>query len=162
MGKRFALICGGALAPAAAVAAGVWLIWFRPPYALADSPSADVTVKAEKSEYADVAETAEDVDTLVKVYVQRLKAGDAEGLARLAGPDFGQPGADARKFVREYADDAQGRVEATVVEGVVPYFNRVGLAYEKTGRRQELLLVKDDGHWWVALGDGDPAAGNGS
>ncbi|MBT2511674.1 hypothetical protein J7I98_39040 [Streptomyces sp. ISL-98] len=136
------------------------MTWFRLPYALADSPSVDVTVKAEKSEYPDVAETAEDVTPLLRVYVQRLKANDAEGLAKLAGPAFDQPDAEARKFVQEYAAGAQGHVEATVVEGVVDYFNRVDLVYEKTGQRQKILLVHDDGHWWVALGDGDSAAGN--
>ncbi|MFG3722560.1 amidase domain-containing protein [Streptomyces massasporeus] len=35
----------------------------------------------------------------------------------------------------------------------------VTVAYEETGQRQNLLLVKDDGHWWIGLGDGDPAAG---
>ncbi|GGX08456.1 hypothetical protein [Streptomyces chryseus] len=156
--KRFALVCGGALT-ATAVAAGVWTTWFRPPYALAGTPSADVTVKAEKSRYPDVAATAEDVDGLLRVYVQRLEAGDAEGLARLAGPDYDRPDADARTLVRKYGAGARGHVEATVAEGLVDYFSQVHLAYEKTGQRQELLLVKDDGHWWVALGDGDPAAG---
>jgi hypothetical protein len=157
--KRSALICGAVLV-VAAVAVGIWMTWFRLPYAMADSPPVDVTVKAEKSDYPDVAETAEDVDTLIQVYVQRLKAKDAEGLAQLAGPDFDQPDAEARKYVRKYAAGAQGHVEATVVEGVVDYFNQVDLVYEKTGEKQELLLVHDDGHWWVALGDGDPAAGN--
>ncbi|WP_256096967.1 hypothetical protein [Streptomyces agglomeratus] len=157
--KRFALISGAVLV-VAAVAVGSWAAWFRPPYSLAGSPSVDVTVKAGKSGYPDVAETAEDVDSLVRVYVQRLKAEDAAGLAKLAGPDFDQPDAEARRHVRDYAVSARGHVEATVVEGVVDYFNQVDLVYEKTGKRQELLLVHDDGHWWVALGDGDPAAGN--
>ncbi|MGX1884833.1 hypothetical protein [Streptomyces sp. NPDC055287] len=142
------------------MAARTWITWFPLPYALADSPSVDVTVKAENSEYPDVAETAEDVDTLIQVYVQRLKAKDAEGLAKLAGPDYDRPDAEAREYVREYARGAQGHVEAAVAGGVVDYFNQVDLVYEKTGKKQELLLVHDDGHWWVALGDGDPAAGN--
>lgn len=54
---------------------------------------------------------------------------------------------------------AGGHVEVTVLEGAVDYFNPVTVTYEKTGQRQELLLVKDDGHWWIGLGDGDPAAG---
>lgn len=157
--KRSALICGAVLV-VAAVAVGIWMTWFRLPYTLADSPSVDVTVKAEKSEYPDVAETAEDLDPLIRVYVQRLKAKDAEGLAKLAGPDFDQPDAEARKLVRKYAAGAHGHVEATVVEGVVDYFNQVNLVFEKTGEKQELLLVHDDGHWWVALGEGDSAAGN--
>ncbi|GAA1524611.1 hypothetical protein GCM10009730_36220 [Streptomyces albidochromogenes] len=156
--KWFALVCGSALT-ATAVAAGAWTTWFRPPYALADTPSADVTVRAHTSRYPDVAETAEDVDGLLRVYVQRLKAGDAEGLARLAGPDYDRPDAEARTLVGKYGAGARGHVEATVAEGLVDYFQQVELVYDKTGQRQELLLVKDDGHWWVALGDGDPAAG---
>ncbi|MET9905145.1 hypothetical protein [Streptomyces sp. NPDC006446] len=35
----------------------------------------------------------------------------------------------------------------------------VTVTYERTDQRQELLLVKDDGRWWIGLGDGDPAAG---
>ncbi|MGW0560663.1 hypothetical protein ACWDZ4_08510 [Streptomyces sp. NPDC003016] len=162
MSRRFTLAGAGALGAAVVavgVAVGVWLTWFRPPYSLAGSPSVDVTVRAQKSEYPDVAETAEDVDPLVRVYVQRLKAKDAEGLAQLSGPDFDQPDAAARKFVREYAAGAQGHVEATVLEGAVPYFHEVELVYEKTGKRQTLLLVEDEGNWWVGLGDGDPAAG---
>ncbi|MGW7053161.1 hypothetical protein [Streptomyces sp. NPDC054887] len=158
MRRKRAALCAGAVA-ATTVAAGAWAAWFVPPYAWAGAPSADVTVKAEESGYPDVEETARDVDTLVRVYAERLKAGDAEGLARLAGPDFDRPDAEARRIVRTYAAGARGHIEATVAEGVADYFNRVDLVYEKTGERQELLLVKDDGHWWVALGDGDPAAG---
>ncbi|WP_329299008.1 hypothetical protein OG410_11365 [Streptomyces sp. NBC_00659] len=141
------------------ITAGVWWNWFHEPYALADAPKVDVTVRAEKSKYPDVQETAEDVDTLVRVYVQRLKAGDAKGIAELAGPAYKQPGPIAAKYVRMYGQAAGGSVEATVLEGVVPYFNSVTVTYERTGQRQDLLLVKDDGHWWIGLGDGDPAAG---
>ncbi|MGC4987486.1 hypothetical protein ACLQ18_44160 [Streptomyces sp. DT193] len=141
------------------ITAGVWWNWFHEPYALADAPKVDVTVRAEKSKYPDVQETAEDVDTLVRVYVQRLKAGDAKGIAELAGPAYKQPGPTAAKYVSKYGQAAGGPVEATVLEGVVPYFNSVTVTYEQTGQRQELLLVKDDGHWWIGLGDGDPAAG---
>ncbi|MGW0550395.1 hypothetical protein [Streptomyces altiplanensis] len=158
MRKRFTLVGAGALG-AAAVAVGIWLIWFRLPYGPADSPPVDVTVRAEKSEYQDVAETAEDVDTLVRVYVQRLKAEDAEGLAQLAGPDYDRPGPEARGLVREYGAGARGHVEATVLESDVPYFNQVELVYQKTGKRQKLLLVRDERNWWIAIGEGDPAAG---
>ncbi|MFE7772560.1 hypothetical protein ACFU5O_01390 [Streptomyces sp. NPDC057445] len=158
MKKRLAAAAGGVLA-AAALTVGAWPIWFRPPYVLADTPPVDVTVSAGRSRYQDVAETAEDVDTLVRVYVQRLRARDAEGLARLAGPAYPQPRGDAKRFVDAYAAGAQGHVDVTVAEGPVPYFNQVTLAYERTGRRQDLLLVHDDGDWWIALGEGDPAAG---
>ncbi|WP_237406780.1 hypothetical protein [Streptomyces sp. M2CJ-2] len=141
------------------ITAGVWWNWFHEPYALADAPKVDVTVRAEKSTYPDVQETTEDVDTLVRVYVQRLKDGDAKGIAELAGPAYKQPGPAAAKYVREYGQAAGGPVEVTVLEGSVPYFNPVTVAYKQSGQRQALLLVKDDGHWWIGLGDGDPAAG---
>ncbi|WP_448317591.1 hypothetical protein [Streptomyces sp. CO7] len=144
---------------AVGIIAGVWWNWFRAPYALADAPKVDVTVSAESSTYPDVQQTAEDVDTLVRVYVQRLKDGDAEGIAELAGPTYKRPGPAAAQFVREYHRAAGGPVDVTVLEGPVDYFNPVTLVYRKTGQRQELLLVKDDGHWWMGLGDGDPAAG---
>jgi hypothetical protein len=158
MKKRVILLCGGVLL-VAGIAAAVWGNWLRAPYALANSPKVDVTVRAEKSVYPDVQETAEDVDTLIRIYVQRLKDGDAKGLAELAGPAYKQPGPAAAKYVREYGEAASGPVEVTVLEGSVDYFNPVTVAYEKTGQRQNLLLVKDDGHWWIGLGDGDPAAG---
>ncbi|MFD7246436.1 amidase domain-containing protein [Streptomyces massasporeus] len=158
MKKRVILLCGGLLI-VTGIAAAVWWNWLRAPYALADSPKVDVTVRAEKSVYPDVQATAEDVDTLIRIYVQRLKYGDAEGLAELAGPAYEQPGPAAAKYVREYGEAASGQVEVTVLEGSVDYFNPVTVAYEETGQRQNLLLVKDDGHWWIGLGDGDPAAG---
>ncbi|MFJ6835479.1 hypothetical protein [Streptomyces sp. NPDC091209] len=117
-------------------------------------------MRAEKSTYPDVQETTEDVDTLVRVYVQRLKDGDAKGIAELAGPAYKQPGPTAANYVPEYGQAAGGPVEVTVLEGSVSYFNPVTVAYKQTGQRQELLLVKDDGHWWIGLGDGDPAAGS--
>ncbi|GAA2281384.1 hypothetical protein GCM10010234_18190 [Streptomyces hawaiiensis] len=158
MNKRVILLCGGVLI-VTGIAAAVWWNWVRAPYALATSPKVDVTVRAEKSVYPDVQETAEDVDTLIRIYVQRLKDGDAKGLAELAGPAYKQPGPAAAKYVREYGEAASGQVKVTVMEGSVDYFNPVTVAYEETGQRQNLLLVKDDGHWWIGLGDGDPAAG---
>ena len=142
------------------ITAGVWWNWFREPYTLADGPKVDVKVRAEKSTYPDVQETTQDIDTLVRVYVQRLKGGDAKGIAELAGPAYKQPGPIAAKYVREYGQAAGGPVDVTVLEGPVSYFNSVTVAYKQTGQRQELLLVKDDGHWWIGLGDGDPAAGS--
>ncbi|MFJ7334390.1 hypothetical protein ACIQU3_21350 [Streptomyces sp. NPDC101110] len=158
MKKRVILLCGGVLI-VTGIAAAVWWNWLRAPYALANSPTVDVTVRAEKSVYPDVQETAQEVDTLIRVYVQRLKDGDAQALAELAGPAYKQPGPAAAKQVREYGKAASGQVEVTVLEGPVDYFTPVTVAYEETGQRQNLLLVKDDGHWWIGLGEGDPAAG---
>ncbi|MER6159795.1 hypothetical protein ABT147_30315 [Streptomyces sp. NPDC001868] len=159
MRKRGVLLCCGGLVLALGVGAAVWWNWFRAPYSLAGSPKVDVTVRAAKSEYPDVAETAEDVDTVVRVYVQRLKAGDVEGLMELAGPAYEGTRGDAYEQVREFGEGARGHVDVTVLEGDVDYFNPIRLTYDRTDQQQELLLVKDDGHWWIELGDGDPAAG---
>lgn len=160
MKKRGILLgCGGLIVVLGAVGV-VWWNWFRAPYALADSPGIEVTVRAEKSKYPDVQETAEDVDTVVRVYVQRLRAGDVEGLAELAGPAYDGARSAAYDQVREFGEGARGHVDVTVLEGPVDYFNAIRLTYEKTDQQQELLLVKDDGYWWVGLGEGDPAAGD--
>ncbi|WP_328399216.1 hypothetical protein OHS70_20350 [Streptomyces sp. NBC_00390] len=90
--------------------------------------------------------------------MQRLKARDANGLAELSGPAYHEPGPMAGTYVREYGEAADGHVEVTVPDSAVPYFNPVRLTYEKTGQRQELMLVKDGGHRRIGLGDGDPAA----
>ncbi|UUU24237.1 hypothetical protein [Streptomyces sp. DSM 40750] len=160
MKKRGILLCCGGLAVVLGVAGVVWWNWFRAPYALADSPKVDVTVRAEKSKYPDVQETAEDVETVMRVYVQRLKAGDVEGLAELAGPAYSGARSEAYEHVREFGEGARGHVDVTVPAGSVDYFNAIRLTYEKTDQQQELLLVKDDGYWWVGLGEGDPAAGD--
>jgi hypothetical protein len=157
MRKRSAGLAAGVIV--AVVSAVLWWNWSRAPCTLADSPEVDVTVRAEDSPYPDVKETAEDVDTLLRVYVQRLRTGDTKALADLAGPAYEKPGPTAAAYVREYGAAADGHVEVTVLEGAVPYFNPVTVTYEQTGQRQELLLVKDDGNWWLGLGDGDPAAG---
>ena len=157
--KRGVLLGCGGLVVVLGVGAAVWWNWFRAPYSLAGSPKVEVTVRAAKSEYPDVARTAEDVDTVVRVYVQRLKAGDVEGLMELAGPAYEGTRGAAYEQVREFGEGARGPVDVTVLEGVVDYFNPVRLTYDRTGQEQELLLVKDDGYWWVALGEGDPAAG---
>ncbi|MGW0844992.1 hypothetical protein ACWD26_33630 [Streptomyces sp. NPDC002787] len=159
MKKRGVLLCCGGLVVVLAAVGVVWWNWFRAPYSVAGSPPVDVTVRAEKSRYPDVRETAEDVDTVVRAYVQRLKAGDVEGLMELAGPAYGETRGAAYEHVREFGEGARGHVEVTVLEGSVDYFNPVRVTYERTGQEQELLLVKDDGFWWIGLGDGDPAAG---
>ncbi|MFF6781798.1 hypothetical protein [Streptomyces sp. NPDC012510] len=159
MRRRSVLLGCGALVLVLSAVGVVWWTWFRAPYAVADSPRIDVTVRAEKSVYPDVEETAEEVDTVVRVYVQRLEAGDVEGLMELAGPAYRETRGAAYEHVREFGEGARGPVEVTVLEAPVDYFNPVRITYERTGQEQELLLVKDDGYWWIGLGDGDPAAG---
>lgn len=158
MKKRVIAACTGLLVVAGIIGV-VWWNGFRSPCALADAPAIDVTVRAEKSGHPDVADTAADVDTLVRVYGQRLRARDVNGLAELSGPAYRNPGPVAEKYVRELGAAAAGHVEVTVLESAVPSFDPVRLTYEKTGERQEPMLVEDDGHRWIGLGDGDPAAG---
>ncbi|MFD9467344.1 hypothetical protein [Streptomyces sp. NPDC060027] len=117
MKKRVILLGSGIVVVVVGLAAAVWWNWFRAPYALADSPKVDVAVRADKSEYPDVQETAEDVDTLVRIYVQRLKDGDAKGVAELAGPAYKKPGPASAKYVREYGEAAGGHVEVTAGGG---------------------------------------------
>ncbi|MET7988824.1 hypothetical protein [Streptomyces sp. NPDC005281] len=99
--KKWVILLVGGVLVFVGVGAAVWWNWFRAPYALADSPRVDVTVRAEKSKYPDVQKTAKDVDTVVRIYVQRLKDGDAKGVAELAGPAYKEPGPAAAKYVRE-------------------------------------------------------------
>ncbi|WP_324789881.1 hypothetical protein [Streptomyces sp. H51] len=56
MRKRVLLLTGAVLVVAGIAAAVRWN-WLRAPYALADSPTVDVTVRAQKSVYPDVQET---------------------------------------------------------------------------------------------------------
>ncbi|GAA2251791.1 hypothetical protein GCM10010232_44860 [Streptomyces amakusaensis] len=150
-----------AVAVAVAVAgigtAGVlrWVEGDTTPYGLQDSPAVRVEVRAENSRYPDTRETAEDVSELVRVYVQRLLAGDADRLAEVGAPWFTGREARARASIRKYGEAAGGPVRAVVREPVVPCLAQVELRFDG-GARQVVELTRDDGIWWVAMGDGDP------
>ncbi|MEU0392128.1 hypothetical protein ABZ208_04970 [Streptomyces sp. NPDC006208] len=125
MKKRVIAVCGGLLV-VTGVATAAWWSWFRPPCSLADSPTVDVTVQAEKSEHPDVADTAADVDTPVRAYVQRLKARDANRLAEPSGPACHEPGPMAGTYMREYGEAAAGRAEVAVGHRPFPTSTRYG------------------------------------
>ncbi|WP_405594410.1 hypothetical protein OG741_01860 [Streptomyces sp. NBC_01410] len=63
-----------------------WVLRETAPYALADTPAVDVTVRPVESRYPEAGEVAREVELLVTVYVQRLQAGDASALARIGAP----------------------------------------------------------------------------
>ncbi|MEU3349950.1 hypothetical protein ABZ723_34245, partial [Streptomyces sp. NPDC006700] len=102
--------------------------------------------------------TADDVDLLVKVYIQRLESGDASDLARIGAPWYTGRQRAAREMVDRYSAHAGGPVEAIVQEPVVPYLADVDLHFGD-GQRQTLQLSRDhDDVWWLQLGEGDPTA----
>ncbi|MFJ8350208.1 amidase domain-containing protein [Streptomyces sp. NPDC094153] len=142
----------------AAVPAIWWLLRDPTPYSLRKTPAVTVTVHAENSEYPDTQGTADDVDLLVKVYIQRLESGDASDLARIGAPWYTGRQRAAREMVDRYSAHAGGPVEAIVQEPVVPYLADVDLHFGD-GQRQTLQLSRDhDDVWWLQLGEGDPTA----
>ncbi|MFJ3821380.1 hypothetical protein [Streptomyces nodosus] len=110
-----------AMAVLAAVAAIWWLLRDPVPYSLHKTPTVTVTIHAEKSKYPDIQQTTDDVDLLVKVYVQRLQSGDASDLARIGAPWYTGRQRAARELIDRYGAHADGPVEAIVQEPVVPY-----------------------------------------
>ncbi|MEW2493359.1 hypothetical protein AB0942_07360 [Streptomyces nodosus] len=147
-----------AVAVPAAVAAIWWLLLDPVPYVLHKTPTVTVTVHAEKSKYPDTQQTADDLDLLVKVYVQRLQSGDASDLARIGAPWHTGRQRAARELIDRYGAHVGGPVEAIVQEPVVPYLATVELHFGD-GQQQTLHLSRDhDDVWWLQLGEGDPKA----
>ncbi|MGW1146485.1 hypothetical protein ACWD6I_15840 [Streptomyces sp. NPDC002454] len=152
LGAVLLLVLGGA-------SAGWWWLRDTTPYALWDAPAVDVEIRAEDSPYPEAAELLDEVDLIVRAYVQRLGAGDAEELARLGAPWYTGRESAARRLVAEHGSRAAGPVRAVVLDPVVPEFASVRLDY-LDGTRQTLHLSEDDdGVWWVGIGDGDPVEG---
>ncbi|MFJ4584657.1 hypothetical protein [Streptomyces echinatus] len=156
-GKRLWMVVSVLAVLAAAVVA--WRLLRTPvPYSLHATPAVNVSVRAAQSEYPDVPELADDVELLVKAYVQRLAAGDTTDLARLGAPWYTGQDRAAQKLVTAYRAHTGGPVDAIVEEPVVPYLAAVELRFGD-GRRQTLQLSRDhDDVWWLQLGDGDPVA----
>ncbi|MET9453119.1 hypothetical protein [Streptomyces cinerochromogenes] len=156
-GKRLGAVAA-ALAVVLTAAVGTWWLLRDPaPYALRKTPAVDVTVHAVTSDYPEAGELAGDVDPLLKVYVQRLAAGDATDLARLGAPWYTGRERAARQLISRYGAQAGEPVDALVRDPVVPYLAAVELRFGD-GRRQEVRLTRDDHVWWLQLGDGDPVA----
>ncbi|MEU0333503.1 hypothetical protein [Streptomyces sp. NPDC006193] len=159
-GTRTTPLRAAALALAVLAAAGAtWRLLQHPaPYALRTAPAVRVTVHAVHSGGPEAGEVADDVDLLVKVYVQRLAAGDAAGLARIGAPWYSGRERAARRLIAEYGPHAGEPVAATVQDPAVPYLAGVELRFGD-GRRQTLSLSRGhDDVWWLQLGDGDPVA----
>ena len=135
-----------------------WLLRDPTPYSLRKTPTVKVTIRAVKSDYPDTKETADDVRLLVKVYVQRLEAGDAADLARIGPPWYTGREKAAQRLITRYAADIGKPVEAIVQDPFVPYLAEVKLRFTD-GQEQVLELSRDhDDVWWVQLGEGDPVA----
>lgn len=132
-----------------------WVLRDPTPYALRDSPKVEVMVRAEKSKYPDADEVAREAELIIKVYVQRLKSGDAADLARLGTPWYTGKEQAAKELISTYGTYAGAPVEAVVSDPVVPNLASVSLRFSG-GKEQRLDLTRDDGVWWLDLGTGDP------
>ncbi|MFJ9119067.1 hypothetical protein ACIRJO_26350 [Streptomyces sp. NPDC102394] len=135
-----------------------WLLRDPTPYSLRKTPAVTVAVGAATSQYPDARQVAGDVDLLVKVYVQRLQAGDATDLARIGAPWYTGKEQAAQKLIARYGAQAAEPVEAIVEDPVVPSLAKIELCFSD-GQRQTVYLSRDhDDVWWLQLGDGDPVA----
>jgi hypothetical protein len=135
-----------------------WLLRDPTPYSLHKTPTVKVTVSAVKGDTSAPQETADDVALLVKVYVQRLEAGDAADLARIGPPWYTGREKAAQRLITRYSTHASGPVEAIVQDPLVPYLAQVKLRFSD-GQKQVLEFSRDhDDVWWVQLGEGDPVA----
>lgn len=125
------------------------------PYALSSAPTVEVTVRPVKSSYPDARRVAREASLLIKVYVQRLGSGDPADLSRIGAPWYADRELAARKLISKYGRSAGTPVEAIVSDPVVPDLAAVDLRFGD-GQRQRVDLTRDDGVWWLALGEGDP------
>ncbi|MFJ6723720.1 hypothetical protein ACIQPQ_02280 [Streptomyces sp. NPDC091281] len=115
----------------------------------------NVTVRPVDSNYPEAKVVARETEELLKVYVQRLRSGDADDLARLGVPWFtGKEGA-ARRLIAAHGAQAGMPVKAVVADPVAPGLASVDLRFAD-GSRQTLDLTRADGVWWAAMGEGDP------
>ncbi len=67
---------------AAAACLGVSAAWWllrgdSTPYELQDTPKVEVAVRPAESSHSDAKQVAEEAEPLIKVYLQRLRTGDA-------------------------------------------------------------------------------------
>ncbi|CAM5649301.1 hypothetical protein STANM337S_06538 [Streptomyces tanashiensis] len=144
------------LVPCLGAAAIVWWRQHDPaPYTLHESPAVTVTVRPAQSDYPEAKEVAGEADLLIRAYVQRLLAGDSDGLAALGAPWFTNKQKAAKDFIADYRNVANKLVVATVADPVTPDLALVELRFTG-GKRQTLNLSRADGVWWLELGEGDP------
>ncbi|MFD4609894.1 hypothetical protein ACFWOT_17705 [Streptomyces sp. NPDC058440] len=138
-------------------AAAAWWLLREPsaPYALRATPEVNVTLRPEESTYPEAKEVADEVELLVKVYVQRLQAGEPADLARIGAPWYTARERAAQGLISRYGAHAGEPVEAVVSDPVVPGLAAVELRFGD-GQRQVVDLVRGNDVWWLELGNGDP------
>ncbi|MER6912144.1 hypothetical protein ABT354_10765 [Streptomyces sp. NPDC000594] len=157
--NRRSLRAGGAVT-AGLCAFMVWALWPDPtPYDLRSGTPDGLRIEAQRSEYPYSKELAADVDELLKVYVERLREGDARELARLGPPWYEGRYAHAVRLIERLGPVADEPVRVVVGDPVVPYFGVTRLNFAD-GVKQELRVIRDrDDVWWVELGEGDLSYG---
>ncbi|MHB9861694.1 hypothetical protein [Streptomyces sp. YIM S03343] len=133
-----------------------WLLRDPTPYSLHKTPTVKVTISAVKGDTSDPQKMADDVALLVKVYVQRLEAGDAADLARIGPPWYTGREKAAQQLITRYSAHAGEPVKAIVQDPLVPYLAQVELRFSD-GQKQMMELTRDhDDVWWLDMGQGDP------
>ncbi len=125
------------------------------PYALQDTPKVNVTVRAAESTYPEAKEVAREAELVLKVYVQRLREGDAADLAEIGAPWYTGREKAAQSLITKYGTQADKPVEAVVADPVTPDLATVKLRFSN-GQQQVLDLTRDDDVWWLTMGNGDP------
>ncbi|MEV3870344.1 hypothetical protein [Streptomyces sp. NPDC049906] len=114
-----------------------------------------LTVRAAESEYPEAKEVAREAEQVLKVYVQRLQVGDAKDLARIGAPWYTGREAAARSLISEFGARADRPMRAVVADPPTPDLANVRIRFAD-GSEQTLDLTRDDGTWWLAMGEGDP------
>jgi hypothetical protein len=152
-------VLSAALAACAAAGGLTWWALHDPvPYELHGSPQVTVAVSAARSQYPDARALADEAELLLKAYVQRLAARDAEGLAELGAPWFKGRGPAAHGLVARYGGEvATAPVEVLVADPVATHLAAAELRFSD-GRMQRMELSRADGIWYLQLGTGDPVA----
>lgn len=147
----------GAGAPGRAAATAWWLLRDPTPYTLRKTPAVHVSIHVTTSKYPESKKLADDVAPLVKVYVQRLRAGDSAELARIGAPWYTGRERAAQQLITRYGAPAGEPVDVLVQDPVVPYLATVELRFGD-GQRQVVQLTRGGDVWWLRLGNGDPVA----
>ncbi|CAM5669953.1 hypothetical protein SHIRM173S_00974 [Streptomyces hirsutus] len=106
-----------------------WLLHEPAPYALRDTPEVNVTVRAAESTYPEVKEVAREVELVLKVYIQRLRGGDAADLAGVGAPWYTGREEAAQHLIAEFGTHADKPVEAVVADPVAPGLATVELRF---------------------------------
>ena len=154
--RKAKLLIAAVVALCVTAGALVWWLQRDPaPYALRNTPEVHLTVNPAKSSYPEAGEVAREAELVLKVYVQRLQDGDAKDLANIGAPWYTGREAAARRLISKFGAQAGKPVKAVVADPVTPGLASVELRFAD-GSEQTLDLTRDDGVWWVDMGEGDP------